>query len=366
VIVGWGVHHQSDVNASSLGFSCVMAAQAWLFWAAPAHAATGGHLAYRAPDGCPSQADFEASVAERGAHFDGAGAPDSGRELRVAIAQSTGGFSGSFQVIDAADASTTREVHGATCQEVAAALAVVSAIALRGDDAPNTASTPATPAPERTVQSIPEALLDEGHLRASSGVGSKKIEVSAGTLRFDLVRSLTLLAGGEIGVLSSKVMPRYDLTFTGANFITTPDGKSYIAGVIPRLRLSYLGSSSYRAADASVQAQGVSVGLGLCVAPTYDTRGFVALLCAEYALGVMQLKSRDAQGMQTQEKSPALQIAGVSFETEYNLGSAFHLGLKVGFDTLIQPISADRPDGTEIFHSSSIAGYGMLGFGVHF
>ncbi len=330
-------------------------------------------MVYSAPQACATEAEFEASVADRGGHFDEDAPPAatkaSARELHVAISQDAGGFHGSFQTVAADGASATRDVHGATCSEVVAALAVVSAIALRGDDAPSNATAAPVVVPAIAPSATPDAsesAAEGGRFHASSGVGARKVQVNAGTVRFDLARSLSAFAGGELGVLRSTVLPRYDLSFSGANFVTLPGGKSYLTGVIPRLRVSYLGQATYHAQDASVSAQGVAVGLGLCWSPVYDTRGLVALLCAEYGLGVMQLKSLDAAGQETQSKSPALQTGGLGLETHYNLGSLFHIGLKAGLDTMFQPITADRPDGTEIFHSSTFAGYGMLGFGFQF
>jgi hypothetical protein len=358
-----------DSHAVFSGSSLVLAT---LLTGSLARAAAGGHLVYSAPESCATETEFEGSVAERGGHFDapsvGSASSSDVRELRVSIVRDAGGFHGSFQIVEAADASSTREVHGATCQEVVAALSVVSAIALRGDDRPAEASS--SPSATSTSGSTPTpsetATADEGRFRASSSAGSRKVETRAGTVRFDQARSISVFAGGELGVLRSTVLPRYDLSVSAASFVTLPDGKNYLAGVIPRIRLSYLGQATYHANDASVSAQGVAAGIGLCWSPIYDTRGFVALLCAEYALGVMQLKSMDAQGKQTQTKSPALQSAGLGLETEYNLGPLFHVGLKAGLDAVLQPISADRLDGSEIFHSSTIAGYGMLGLGVHF
>jgi hypothetical protein len=358
------------VNDSHSVFSGSLLVLATLFAGSLARAAAGGHLAYSAPEGCATETEFEGSVAERGGHFDapsaGSASSSDARELRVSIVSDAAGFHGSFQIVEAAGASSTREVHAATCQEVVAALSVVSAIALRGDDRPSeTASSPAaTSAP--SITPTPRETADEGRFRASSSAGSRKVETRAGAVRFDQARSISLFVGGELGVLRSTVLPRYDLSVNAASFVTLPDGKNYLTGVIPRFRLSYLGQATYRANDASVSAQGFAAGLGLCWSPIYDTRGFVALLCAEYALGVMQLKSMNAQGKQTQTKSPALQSAGLGLETQYNLGSLFHVGLKAGLDAVLQPISADRPDGSEIFHSSTIAGYGMLGLGVHF
>jgi hypothetical protein len=359
-----------------------MAVAAALFCGSPAFAATGGRLLYRAPAGCASQADFEASVATRGAHFDDAAASQGGRELRVSITEAPGGFQGSFQSVAAEGSSTIREVHAATCQEVVGALAVVSAIALRGDEAPESngssnADTATPTAPTEPASPLPAAKparsptprpqADEGRLRARSGVGaSRRVEVSAGTLRIDQARLVSLFAGGELGLLPGKVLPRYDLSITGATFVTTPDGRSYIAGVIPRLRLTYLGEGSYRTPSAAVSAQGVGFAMGLCWSPTYDTRGLVALLCAEYGLGQLQFKSTALQQNQTHTTTSALQSAGLSFESEYHFGSLLHLALKLGADASLEPATATLPSGSPIFQSSKFLGYGMLGLGFQF
>ena len=58
--------------------------------------------------------------------------------------------------------------------------------------------------------------------------------------------------------------------------------------------------------------------------------------------------------------------AGLGFEGRYNLGSLFHVALKLGADGLVNSVSAERSDGSQIFQSSGIVGYGMLGLGLHF
>ena len=381
VIVGSPSHHQLGVTTSISGLVSAAFAFGVLAWAPRAAALTGGRLVYGAPNGCATQAEFEASVAERGGQFDREGAPGASRQLRVAIERVRDGFSGSFQALEAGGGSAVRQVQGATCEEVVSALAVVTAIELRGED--EAASRDAQPEPRRAPPVAREtspppagnpppahqpdpAPRDEGHFRASSPGGPKKIEVAAGTLRIDLARSITLFAGGELGLLPSTVLPRYDLSFSGASFVTTPEGKNYLVGVIPRVRLSYIGQGTYHASDVSVSGQAVSAALGLCWSPMYDTRALVALLCSEYAIGAMQLKSRDALGNLIRTQSPAFQTVGLGVEAEYNLGSLLHVGLKLGVDVPIQPLSAERPNGSRIFQSSTFPSYGMLGAGLHF
>jgi hypothetical protein len=277
-------------------------------------------------------------------------------------------------------------------------LAVVSALALRGEDQPAQAVT-AEPIPARAPSQPPAAppmppVESEHRLRASGSIGNQRMQVSAGTLSFEKARALSVFAGGEIGLLPGKVVPRLDLSLDVTSFVTTPNGKSFLDGTVPRVRLSYLGKAtqSFHGTDgygilpnpgnavaapaapydASVTVQGASFGMALCWPPTYDTRGFVALFCLEYGAGVLQTRSHNTSSVQPnvlapdQTKTSGFGTAGVGFEGRYNLGSLFHLGLKLGADGLVNTVSAERSDGTRIFRSSSIVGYGMLGLGLHF
>lgn len=379
-------------------FARVPLALGVLLCGSAAFAASGARLAYSAPEGCATQAEFETSVAQRGAQFD----EHAGRELRVSIERDESGFSGSFQTLQTAGASAVRQVHGATCEEVVAALAVVSAIALREDSEPKAeamqsdAAATSTPLPPvaaaqpvsatRPAAAPNPKVEDEGHLHASGTVGpSERVPVGAGTLRFDLARSVTLFAGGELGVLLSTVLPRYDLSVSAAPFVTTPEGKSFIGGAITRARVSYWGKATYQDPYSSVTAQGAGLAIGLCWAPTYDTRALVLLFCGDYTLGLMQLTTRGAAG--TRVALPAFQTAGVSMESEYHLGSFFHLAFMFGVDVPLQQLSAQGLEGSTIgvpyfmtpggatatstteytiFRSSPVVGYGMLGVGAHF
>ena len=112
--------------------------------------------------------------------------------------------------------------------------------------------------------------------------------------------------------------------------------------------------------------RGVEFALGVCRSPIYDTRGLVLLLCAEYGAGLMNIRTKDGQGNQIQDKSTVIGFAGLGIESQYNLGSLLHVGLKLGADFMVNSFSAERTNGSRIFESSQVAGYGMLGFGVHF
>jgi hypothetical protein len=366
VIAPRSAAHQLSVNTSLWGFGLGSVGLSVLLSSSLAWAGEDLRLVYSAANGCPDRAAFESAVAERGGHFVADGAASTQRELHVSIQTDASAFRGTLRAEQPEGASTTREVHAATCQEVADALAVVSAIALRGDAPLETAAPPPSATPSAPASVTPEKPPDEGRLRASGTVRNEKVTVSAGTLRFDKATSFRLFAGGEVGLLPSQIVPRYDLTFGAASFVTTPDGKSFLDSIIPRIRFSYLGRATYQTADASTRLEGVSLGIGLCWSPFYDTGGFVALLCGEYGGGLINTKVHDTAGKQTQDKTTGFGSASVGLEGAYNFGSFLHIGLKLGFDAPLQGFSAERADGSRIFSSSPILGYGMLGLGVHF
>ena len=325
-------------------------------------------LAYDAAAGCPSEADFKAAVEGRGGYFDGSGGPGSAWALRVSIVQEAGGFRGTLQSTNEDATSAVREVRATSCQNIVDALAVVSATALN----PEAESLPAVVAPKPPLPAPAPAreptttAFVQGRPRATRNLINAQIPVQAGTLKLDYARAITLYGGAQFGMVPHTVLPRYDLSFGGASLITTPDGKSYMHGAIPRLRLGYLGPATYKTDDTTSEVRAFTFALGLCWSPLYDTRGWVALFCAEYGGGLMNVRSKDAQGKEIQNKTTGLGSAGLGVETQYNLGSLFQIGLKLGADFFVNSVTAERADGSRIFQSSLFAGYGMLGIGVHF
>jgi len=326
-------------------------------------------LAYDAALGCPSEADFQVAVEGRGGHFAGPGAPGSARALRVSIAPEPAGFRGTLQATNEDATSAVREVHGATCSEVVAALAVVGATALNPQqaEAKPVASAEQPPVPATAEEPAPtETAFSQGPLRATQSLANAQIPVEAGKLRFDYARAVTLFGGVQFGLVPHTIMPRYDLSLTAAPLVTTPAGKTYIHGVITRLRLSYLGPTKYKTEDTSSDINAFTFALGVYWSPIYDTRGWVLLLGAEYGAGFVKIQTKDAQGLQIQDKNKALGFASMGIESQYNLGPLFQIGFKLGLDIMMDSFSAERADGSRIFQSSGFSGYGMLGVGVHF
>ena len=368
VIVPQTLHHQSGVKASIRAGLVVLSSFGGILAASAARAADHVALAYDATVGCPSETDFKAAVEGRGGHFTGPSTPGSAWALRVSIVRQADGFRGTLQATSEDATSAVREVHGATCQDVVDALAVVSATALntQAETKPTTiAEQPAAP-PAAKEPAPTTTAFSQGQRRASTTLANAEIPVEAGKLRLDYARALTLFAGAEFGLVPHTVMPRYDLSFTGAPLVTTPGGNSYLHGAIPRLRLSYLGQAKYKTDDTASDVNAFTFALGICWSPLYDTRGWVALVCGEYGAGIVNVRTRDTQGKEIQNKTKGLGFAGLGLETQYNLGSLFQIGLKAGADLMVDSFSAERVNGSTIFESSQLAAYGMLGIGVHF
>lgn len=93
-------------------------------------------LEYAAPAGCPSQAEFVASVASRGGDLAHPGPKTNLRTMVVRLDREAGGYAGSLQLRFDQSASDERQLHAESCAQVAEGLAVVAAIALRGTEDP--------------------------------------------------------------------------------------------------------------------------------------------------------------------------------------------------------------------------------------
>jgi hypothetical protein len=346
-----------------------LAALAALVFSSPALAKSGVGLLYEAPEDCPAQPEFVTAVAARGADFDGA--EGTKRTMVVSIHKQDDGFGGAFQVRDGQGETDKREVHGASCGEVVDALAVVTAIALHpaGEALPAALPPSAPPAKASELAPTPPDLRLRGTTRFFPS-RSESVPVGAGTLRFDLQRSFTAYAGATVGMIRSMLMPRYDLSFVFAHFVTTPEGVQRIAGPVVQARVSGLGQATYRSTDTTTEIGGASFGFDLCQSPLYDTRGWVVLFCSEYGGGLMNLLTKGADGKQIQSKNVGFGAVNFGAEVQYNFGSLFHIGAKLGGGFSFGQLSAERADGSRIFGSSSAgllwSAYALLGAGVHF
>ena len=331
-------------------------------------------LYYAAPEPCPTEADFLAAVTARGGRFDAAEAASGTRQMKVSILRGARGFEGSLTLEGEEGASGDREVHAAECAEVTDGLAVVATIALKGA-AQLAATVPVQPeasAPAqnaalgaRVVETEPAKDDATPRMRAHSFKLDERVQVPAGTVRFDRIDSWTLSAGAQFGLLPGVAMPRYELTGTVAHFVTPPAADSYLVGPILQAFWTWMGPATRHAEGFATQANAIAAGVRSCSAFTYDTQGLVFLGCGEFGIGWMNLTTKDDRGYKD-SKNTGFGTAGLLLDAQYNLGALLHLGIRGGAQIQLGGVSADRPDGSELFKAPMLGGFAVAGFGLHF
>lgn len=377
-----------------------------LAWGAAARAEVV--LTMDAPAGCPGRSDLEAAIAARGARLDGNGPQ---RALHVRIEAEAEGFVGILSLPLSAEPAL-RRIHATSCAELVDALAAVAAIAVsHAPEAPQEVSpkrvsyeaSDAVVAPSglpRAADGAPVAApgatalahgsrhapaRDPGTLR-SDGVllgpfqRRRELSVEAGTLTIDRGFDLTLLGGAAIGVLPGQVVPRFDFIAIRTTMLTLPgDTGTFLSAPLLYSRLGVLGPALYTGADVETDLFGLSLGVGTCLALGYVRDGFSALLCGELGYGVVGLQTLDGSGNEEQSKTRGYGSVGGSALFQYGFGSRVHVTLRFGLDSTTHALSAQRADGSEVFHGArflaadddgfdgyGISGYVQLGIGVHF
>jgi hypothetical protein len=273
-------------------------------------------------------------------------------------------------------ASDARQLRAPSCNEVAEALAVVAAIALRGADeppAPASAEAPVVPTPappsaaaEATAAPPLPAPAARTRLRPIALWGNEQVPVTAGPLEVNRTLALTLSGGVILGAIPGVVLPRYDLMFTRTNFITTPEGSSFLIGSVLNVGWSYFGNVTRESAGYATKISGFKGGVNVCTALTYDTNGFVALACAGFTVGLLSLETKHAESGYHQNAKSGLGAAAVSLDTRYNFGEHFHLSAMGGGEFWLTEIAAKRADGNELFRPRLFNASLQLGLGVHF
>jgi hypothetical protein len=331
-------------------------------------------VVYRAPRECPSQAQFERAVGERGARFDQAPDALGGAELSVAVSAGVDGFVGSLALTGVSPLPEPRALHASGCEEVVRGLAVITALLLRAE--PREASTGPT---ESEQAAAPAAVADEPAATAPAStqraslrlenIGQfedEGVEVEAGTVRFERALSYTLAGGVDVGLIPGLAMPRFDLALSRASVVTLPGGDRYlVGGWVPRARWTVLGSSTYRSGDTSVDLLGLKAAFGGCSSLVYDLDGLVLLMCGEVGAGVMRLTTTDAPGVKPRETFVGLGGGGLELNARYNIGSVFHIDAHIGGELTLPGIRAERADGSEIFSASLWSAHALLGMGLH-
>jgi hypothetical protein len=330
-------------------------------------------ISYEAPSGCPSESEFFDAVTARGGDLSSPSlaAP---RVLKVSIQKQTAGFGGAFQVQDQRGATGKRHIKGRSCTEVADALAVVTAIELQAEnDGTRDAATPPPPSsdPPPPPASTPSAPAtdpppDDDRLRGNTRIFAPRTEtlrVGPGALRFDLSQGIGVDAGATAGLIPSTILPTYSLRTLQAHFVTTPEGVQRIAGLVLGLHADFLGNGTYSSPDTRTVARGTAVGIDLCQAPVYDSRGPILLVCGELGGGYLNLETKGLDGTMMQSKSAGFGTAAAVVGLQYNFSRHIYVDARVVGGFKLGDVTAERADGSRIFGSSFWFASATLGVG---
>jgi len=341
-------------------------------------------LEYTAPTGCPTQTEFVAFVANRGGDFAHPDPKTKARTMIVTLRREGAEHIGSLELQQAGLASDARQLRAPSCAEVAEALAVVAAIALRGSESPAAPESPPSepptgepalpaaqspapaPAPPAAPVHAPPAEPADHRLRAVGMWGDEQVPVGAGQLQVKRSLAATLSGGVVLGAVPGVVLPRYDLTLLRTNFIVTPEHSRLLIGNVFGVRWSFLGSATRQSGGYSTEFNGFKAGVNACASLHYDADGFVALLCSGFTAGLMHLETKEAASSYTQSKSIGMGAASIELDARYNIGQYFHVNLMAGGEAWVGKLSAERADGSELFHSRLLNANVQLGLGLHF
>ena len=89
------------------------------------------------------------------------------------------------------------------------------------------------------------------------------------------------------------------------------------------------------------------------------------MICGSIGAGAMSVQTKNGHGL-TQSKTMGIASGELDADFRYNIGSLVHIAVTAGGGMWVSPITAERADGSELFHTSLFHGYAMAGAGIHF
>ncbi len=322
-------------------------------------------LRYEAPAGCPLTDAFSAQVFVRTTHARVAADGERARTFVVRIAVSPGKADGQVTIRDLDDSVSTRKVRGRTCEEVALALALVTALAIDPTasmspvptELPQTPPPPPPPedaAPEADVQgpvdagarevdaTTPPRVVSDAAAPAPASVVPIPFAAASIAARTTLYPDVAAQGGLAFGVELDRgglLSPEVRALFVGAfaDEATTPLG---------RARYTYIGGR----VDACP--------LRLRMAAVLDVRPCVALEAGQFSARGLDIG--DAQ----RSSKLWLEVAALA-RARYRPGVG---ALFVELDTSLEiPLIRDRyivdPPGAVIFRAPPLGVSGAIGVG---
>jgi hypothetical protein len=120
-------------------------------------------LEYQAPDGCPTQADFRAALAQRGIAV---GTAVTLSKVDVRITNTAAGYRGALVISAASGTSLDRRLEGKDCAELASAFALIAAVTVAPDSASSSPASADNANPGATADPAATATTDDAAVRA--------------------------------------------------------------------------------------------------------------------------------------------------------------------------------------------------------
>jgi len=258
-------------------------------------------IAYEAPEPCPKRAAFLAEIDAR--VMDSATSADVA-SISVTIVEGAGRFRGQLLMSDSTGDRSTRSVSGDDCNQVASALALITALALQAklpsdevpsEAAPQLGSEPVAtdressePEPAAPTPTEARAQLELGlHLGAASAYSPNP--------------SATLRLFG--GVRSPHFMLRLWLGYAASAPEDTPLGKAHFDLLSARSDICAL------------------VG---------DQAGLIGGLCGSFELGLLTANGESSSGLQAKSGGVLWAAPGVVGHLSYSLAQALRLEFSGG------------------------------------
>jgi hypothetical protein len=251
-------------------------------------------LTYRAPADCPKRETFLSEVRRR---ISEATAPaiDS---ISVEITERTGQFNGRLLFNDESGERSTRSISGERCDEVASALALITALALQ-------AKLPSEDPPPEPVAPLPIADLAPEPEQPKT----------------DSPRSLRLELGGQVGA-ASAYSPNPSLTLRVF-------GSAVSRHALFRLGLGYAMSSAKQPTTGESDFNLLAARGDIC-ALLDELETLTAGLCGGFELGYLRAAGTESSSLDARQGGTLWAAPAVQGQLRYAPGRAFRLELGAG------------------------------------
>jgi hypothetical protein len=323
------------------------------------------HLDYRAADGCPDAAWFFAQVEERTARARLASPHEGGRTFVVTLARGRSGTVGRLAIQERQRVTVAREVTGEQCRDVAAALALATALAIDPMAAVGADTGRAGGGTEKRADPAPVKPASERAAQSDSAASPPPPVRSAPVQDRAEARALPAAWAWRAGagvVLASGLAP--NLSLGAAGFVEREAREP--ASLVSAVRISAFG---VQAPDHAVQAAlasfrffflrpelcSVQLGLG----------ALTAVPCIAVDLGLV---SASGSSIETPRDDERFWAAGVvEGRLRYAVSRAWFAQVDLG---LVFPLTRHRyyfrdPD-TPIHEIPPLAAMGSAGLGAAF